>query len=143
MLHVLLQPLVGIVARLTREVQLERSLWRQPAIEEPDGQPSADADLRHFLQPGLRDDEDEENAGDDEKDAELLDEAGEVPCLERTEERALPGVQPDLRHRQHAEDDNEADADQADRTAVHEADDFGSYRHTMSPETHSANTAER
>ena len=59
----------------------------------------AQPDPEELVGRGLRDVEDEQDAGDDEEDAELVDEAVEVAPLDRVVERLVPGVQPHLHHR--------------------------------------------
>ena len=63
--------LVGIDADLAGEAQQVGALGRQPLVEQVVGQPFAQPDLDHLLQPGLGDDQHEQAAGDDHEDQEL------------------------------------------------------------------------
>ncbi len=99
LLSILLDALIGINADLTREAQHVDAFEDQPLVEEVMGQPLAQPDVDHRLQPGLADDQHQQSAGDRGEDHELGREPGHVPLLDRLVEGALPPVEPDLRGR--------------------------------------------
>ena len=117
-LRVLVDALVGIDADLAGEAQQVGAPGREPLVEQVVGQPFAQPDLGHLLQPGLRHDQDEQAAGDDREDQELGREGGDVLLLDRVVEGALPAVEAELAERVQADDEDDAGRQQADRPPV-------------------------
>ena len=90
--------LVGIDADLAGEAQQVGPLGDHPLVEQIAGQPFAQPDLQHLLQPGLGHDEDDQGAGDSQEDEELDPELSQQLLLERIVEGALPAHEQKLRH---------------------------------------------
>ena len=118
MLRVLVDALVRIDADRAGEAQHVGALGREPLVEQVVGQPFAQPDLEHFLQPGLGDDQHEQAAGDHRENEELGHERRHVPLLERVVEGALPDVEADLSCGVRADHDDDRDRQQGQTAAV-------------------------
>ena len=98
-LRVGLDALVGVDADLAGAADARRALARHPVADQVLRRELAQPDPDQLVDAGLRDVEHEQDAGDDEEDAELVEESGEVAPLDRVVERLVPGVEPHLHRR--------------------------------------------
>ena len=122
-LGVLLDALVGIDADLAGKAQHVDAFADQPLVEKVVGQPFAQPDVDHRLQPGLADHQHQQTAGDHGEDHELGHERRHVPLPDRLIEGALPAVEPDLRGRVGADDGDHADRKQLEAAPAGRAAD--------------------
>ena len=70
----------------------------KPFVQKIEGDGLAEPDLQHFMQPSLQDPEAKQDAYDNEKHPDLVDENGEVLLADCVVNAALPIVQLDLEH---------------------------------------------
>ena len=106
--------LVRIDADLAGKAQQVGPLWNHPLVEQIVGQPFAQPDLHHLLQPGLRHHEHEQRAGDGREDEELDPELPQELLLDRVVEGALPADEQDLPNHIGADDQDDPGREEPD-----------------------------
>ena len=106
MARILVHALVRVDADGSRVRQPECALRLHPVVDEALHQAFPELELQGFVEPALRDIQDQQAAGDQEKNAELIEEFAQIAPRQRIEERLVPAIEPDLPVRGRGDDDH-------------------------------------
>ena len=128
MRRILVQALVRIDAEDAGGREPERPARIEPLAEQVARQPVAHADRQDLVHPGLPDIEQQQDAGDDGEDPELMQEAGEITPLQRIVKGAVPVVEQHL-HEGGGEDDGEDERPEEDKAAANRRTPQGPQHH--------------
>ena len=112
MARVLVHALIRVDADGAGIRQPEGASRLHPVVDETLHQSFAELELQHFVEPTLRDVEDQQATGDQEENAELIEKLAHIAPRQRIEEGFVPAVQPDLSVSRRG-DDEHRDHDQA------------------------------
>ena len=93
---VLVQPLVGVDADGPGIGEAKRPFRPHPLADQVQCQPFAQLDPEHLVEPGLRNVEDEQHAGNLGEDDQLVQERLKIAALQRIIERSIPAVEDNL-----------------------------------------------